>query len=51
VKELKKARHEAQTELAEAKALKAELRLGLKEIQNERRVQAKKKIQTKKKSK
>jgi len=43
MKELKKARQEAQTELAEAKALKEELRVGLKELHGERRTQVKRK--------
>jgi len=43
VKELKKTRLDAQTELAEAKALKEELRGALKDIQSERRLQVKKK--------
>jgi polyhydroxyalkanoate synthase subunit PhaE len=43
VKELKKMRREAETELAEAKALKEELRVAFTEIQSERRLQVKKK--------
>lgn len=43
VKELKKTRRDAETELAEAKAIKEELRVALAEIQGERRLQAKKK--------